>query len=109
MTDQAKHTPGPWTIDKHGIITGGAYQCTSVGAVCTWQAENRAKAGTAIMDGWTGEMLAEATANARLIAAAPDLLEAATRGLAVLENEPECAIYKAHASMLRVAIAKATK
>ena len=50
----------------------------------------------------------ERVANARLIAAAPDLLEGCKRLLSVVEAESEaCGIYKAHIEIARAAVAKA--
>jgi len=66
----AKHTPGPWTAEKENVHTG---------QVCTCHGE-----GDGWWEVWTpnwGEGI-NAEANARLIAAAPELLEAAKEGLA---------------------------
>lgn len=51
------HTPGPWAVDGHFVVRGD---------------------GTALCDVWASRPIpnAEAEANARLIASAPDLLEA---------------------------------
>ncbi len=57
-----KHTPGPWKADENGIITGGEHFCTSI--ACT----PFIKAGP--------PNYKEVLANTKLIAAAPDLLEA---------------------------------
>jgi hypothetical protein len=52
----------------------------------------------------------ERAANGHLFAAAPELLEACQRLLAVVEAEKEaCGIYKAHIELAKDAIAKATK
>jgi len=65
-----KHTPGPWEIvqSDHGIV------------VCTESSKTRYGASRyAAIGGFERsdpQQLAEALANARLIAAAPDLLEA---------------------------------
>lgn len=62
----SKHTPGPWTVDGN-VIRGDEKSNGSVSVACILD--------VAYPYGrWAGE---SAQANARLIAAAPDLLEAA--------------------------------
>jgi hypothetical protein len=56
----AKHTPGPWHIDAGVIKAGDVRERVSIGIVFDWS-ENAPE---------------EAAANARLIAAAPELLDA---------------------------------
>lgn len=60
--EQTMHTPGPWEIDAHNDVSGGV----DGGPIA-----HPYRAGV------YGLTAAEAQANARLIAAAPDLLEAA--------------------------------
>ena len=65
---ETQHTPGPWTVDKHGVITGGPHKCTSI-AECYLPPKLRT--------GTTVEALAVLRmqrANARLLVAAPELL-----------------------------------
>ena len=65
------YTPGPWDI----IVTQDAIETTICGPVkTTYRADS---------DRACGQMRAEAIANARLICAAPDLLDVVTRFLAV--------------------------
>lgn len=99
-----QHTPGPWEhreatengtsfVLRRWRITAGDQFIGEVGAAvhrCGSHNENHGDA------------------NARLVAAAPDLLAACRKLLNVLESEPECAIYRAHAELARAAIAKAT-
>ncbi len=59
---QPKHTPGPWASDENGLITAG---------------KNRLHVAQAMTTG----MGKAADANARLIAAAPELLAALQVGL----------------------------
>lgn len=69
----AKHTPGPWAVDDvYGLImaNNGAYEVAAVHA-----ARN---------DG-------EAKANARLIAAAPEMLEALNETLRHMDHSGDCA------------------
>jgi len=76
--------PGPWTVQPIGDET----ECNILGPA--------------------RELIATVSDNeARLIAAAPELLEAAKTALAVLEYEPEPKSTKTLA-ILRAAIAKAT-
>ncbi len=68
-----KHTKGPWRTDGNGIITGGPDYCTSIGTtpVILWRTGSSG-ASTKNQKG----QIETAQANARLIAAAPELLEA---------------------------------
>ena len=74
----SKHTPGPWIVGKpsvaHGVqifhLQGAIRQ--EYGTICTMPAKGKGR-----------------TANARLIAAAPDLLEACKCLLADLEGASE--------------------
>lgn len=91
----AQHTPGPWTLDDRGckfIVhkTGDGYITRDI---CR-------------MDGSTMAAFAQ-EANARLIAAAPELLAALQLYLAHAP-EPECAIGRHVQQKARAAIAKAT-
>jgi len=66
---QAKHTPGPWLTDRNNVHTGQIatiHHCLNNNWVEVWT------------DKWaeTGLGEAEQEANARLIAAAPELLDA---------------------------------
>ena len=60
-----KHTPGPWSFDGHGINTGGARLATinKTAQISTGKA-------------WRAIEQPESDANAKLMAAAPELLEA---------------------------------
>jgi len=68
----AQHTPGPWFIGKYGRVT-------------TPSGETLRTCGIAI----PGADCDEYRANARLIAAAPDGLEAAHEALIALEDAPD--------------------
>lgn len=95
MSDKTTHTPGPWRISqnvsRHVIgPKGGVVTCGEL----TWDGPG----STAIAD-----------ANARLIAAAPELLEA-LRTLAVEEyRDDDDPILGAARDKARAAIAKATE
>ena len=91
----AKHTPGPWVVilspadhDEFEVVTSNVSM-----PICQF---------------WRKGYGVEAhAANARLIAAAPDLLEAL---MTVIANAPEpyCAITRAIDAKCRAAIARAT-
>lgn len=66
-----KHTPGPWTVNAYNEIESGAVRICSVDIEET----------NAGLNGGEGQ------ANARLIAAAPDLLEALKYCAAVCAGE----------------------
>lgn len=94
MTDGSKHTPGPWTIepfdnfDKSIVIR---------------------EPGVAVDNDDVNH--AEAAANARLIAAAPDLLAALRECLTVIDPEAD-PTHRSNREILaqaRAAIAKATQ
>lgn len=104
-----KHTPGPWMLtesdrfDKEMVITTQHRLDESIGCICEMDVY------------FTGQIGIEQEANARLIAAAPDLLEAAQRFVEVMDesfDHPDTAseIDKLNkvADAARAAIAKAT-
>ena len=102
---EAKHTKGPWMVDA--VSTFGAYGVWTDYA--THPGHDGAGYGSQICSMFTVSFQqtdqatrAERDANARLIAAAPDLLAAC--GVALLTR----ACDKATRDMLRAAIAKAT-
>lgn len=92
----AKHTPGPWFVTGKGLsryVEG----CVSPGVVQEVA--------------WCGatEVPEQMEANARLIGAAPELIEAAKAALNYIENtESELGIKLNSGDKLRWAIAKAT-
>lgn len=69
MSKQAKHTHGPWEVESHYSPDGS--DLVILHDQCTVIADCRNQCGVRDCD--------EAEANARLIAAAPDLLEALER------------------------------
>lgn len=107
----AKHTPAPWFAGEFGEHSG--YDCMTGGI----------RVGPALLDGAdygqhrccpiSAEALEQMTGDARLIAAAPDLLEAADAAanvLFLLHDEVAALGHRADnvAGKLRAAIAKAT-
>lgn len=100
-TKQTKHTPGPWTLSKTDDYVIEAVKAGSPYEVCTYMVDS--------------DNEAEDLANARLIAAAPDLLdvvqliikewEKPTEGVQVGELIARLSQYSVEA---RAAIAKAT-
>ncbi len=107
---ETKHTPGPWRVneDYASVLANGELGLI---ASCAPQASRLTSEGG-------GPVLPEQLANARLISAAPELLEA-LRGLDVLLSDVACgrfpkpgslreSDYATAARQVRAAIAKAT-
>jgi hypothetical protein len=120
MTKETQHTPGPWKVDtflddmgdhKAGEDTGEirAYSCTHNGEDFYLQS-----IATTTLNFWRdeakkdsqnrAEMIEQAKANARLIAAAPELLAALE---AVLTSPQDFSARIATIDQARAAIAKA--
>jgi len=99
----AKHTPGPWKV-YHPVRRDGVRK-----GIVSDQGADIVIFGCEEDDaGVCGGSDYEAEANARLIAAAPDLLAAARLGLNFIENtESEMGEKLASGDALRAAIAKA--
>jgi hypothetical protein len=108
----SKHTPGPWRIQGAVTITG---KPGGIPRFLVWPAEETETSVVEIceidcqIEGNYTCNIAEAKANARLIAAAPELLAACKFLLAAAETEPGMAIYVAHIQQARAAIAKAER
>ena len=71
MSENVKHTKGPWIVRRAGFPTDGAFDFGIAGAIdgrsyCIAEAFGRVG----------DDVRPDAEANARLIAAAPDMLEA---------------------------------
>ena len=97
----AQHTPGPWTVDAESPANDGSVLARVGGGPNYLGLAISAPVFLGEADGRT-----EDRANARLIAAAPELLAAAYRGIAALtaNGAPNCEAVKE----LRAAIASAT-
>lgn len=103
---ETKHTPGPWFVEHHEWLQKGHCAISSKDhgelAQVVWCMED---------DECIGRNSPEKEANARLIAAAPELLEAAQKVLAWYEAEEDHSkepdFYK-RMDAIRAAIAKAT-
>lgn len=76
----AAHTPGPWSL---GRTIGGHIDIDALEAPTAWTALARVVVETEAINGYARDL--EGEANARLIAAAPALLDA----LAEIENASE--------------------
>ena len=80
---KAKHTPGPWMLtegnrfDKEMVITTQYRLDASIGCICEMDVY------------FTGLIGIEQEANARLIAAAPELLEALQNMMAIVDDAPK--------------------
>jgi len=102
---QTKHTPGPWRAVAQKM-TGHMFVERDLGNKNLPYAANNTLSESRLLIASIES--GEAESNARLIAAAPDLLEALAFLVRVCESEPEaCGIYKAHIAQARAAIAKA--
>ena len=104
------HTPGPWVADGNGVILGGEYAGTSI---CeTYKAHWLASFGRNGKEAYAA-LVRDAEANAQLIAAAPELLEACRERL-LCDEMYEQGTSEWHQSvdcadaMMHAAIAKAT-
>jgi len=96
MQTQTKHTPGPWTTNRTSDTSEGRSIGTAKGSIALLT-EDRYTAS-------------EQTANARIIAAAPDLLAAAERVARLMEwkDTPSSMVeIDAVKAQLRSAIARA--
>lgn len=111
----AKNTPGPWSIDPDdmaadegsvftiGIGTDDTNVATVSAFTLLMNDDGSVSPGEATQSG-----LEEARANARLIAAAPDLLQAAEAAWQCIGELPPTQARVEVAQMLQAAIAKAT-
>ena len=89
-----KHTPGPWTHIPGGFTIKAPSDHHSFQLIASLSTGMKTRS--------------EVEANARLIAAAPDLLEALQTIAGYLDDTAACNSDKAMASTARAAIAKAT-
>lgn len=80
MTNQAKHTPGPWQVETETRGVGAIYNITHRSGLDNDGQPLKSHIATvypdALCDEHTSDPVHGATANARLIAAAPELLAA---------------------------------
>lgn len=101
------HTPGPWIHDKRGYPHPDVKSAGGRNIACTWGVNNQPKTPEA-----AAAQKKIARANARLIAAAPDLLEALEAGPSIEHALPGGNICNcSHCQFVRLkraAIAKAT-
>lgn len=98
----SKHTPGPWQLAYY--VDSGKPNC---GSVIAANPHGEGAEEVASVNWIGGGFYSEQTANARLIAAAPELLDACRLFLMCDEYSPDPAVSKAMAAA-RAAIAKAT-
>ena len=98
--ESMSHTPGPWKVDSTGCIVSGEDHHV----VCFGHDYDDYGRIQASQDLDEKSAVAEIEANAHLIAAAPDLLEACKAALGAVSDFKEL---RATQKMLRAAIAKA--
>jgi len=79
MTTTTKHTPGPWALDEVRTGCGRAFRIGS------GEMLKAGKGCCIIYDDYPGNPENERKANACLIAAAPDLMDACDFALTILE------------------------
>jgi len=91
MSNETKHTPGPWKLFKKAGSCD--LRVDGYGVICDF-----------MVDGPNEEMDVEAIANAHLIAAAPELLEA-LHAFMIDPNVSKC--LSVNLDFVRAAIAKA--
>jgi hypothetical protein len=109
----AKHTPGPWRFNVSDRQPSDASRLfAEILSATVWTPETGVKYATsailyAYSTGIGGRNLKEAEANARMLAAAPELLKAAELGLENLLAETGN-IETEDSVIIRAAIAKAT-
>ena len=95
----SKHTPGPWLIAESVV---SRHAVTNMRRI---RSKNEGLEHGAVCDVYGIQDGSEASANARLIAAAPDLLEA-LQGIVSADDAHE--LTQKHIESARAAIAKAT-
>jgi hypothetical protein len=93
-----QHTPGPWQLDKHArtILSSGWLTYPAKKAICTVRPYPR-----------TAEANQEGKANARLIAAAPEMLAALKWASDYLSGWPRDDLQRHCRQAVQAAIAKA--
>ena len=100
------HTPGPWAVHEHGHANGEQWLSVLHGA---WDVTHNYASRPGVIADAAHSAMSDATnlANARLIAAAPELLEAVQE---LLADFPMTYNRNSHEAMrkARAAIAKAT-
>lgn len=100
----SKHTPGPWRVTEED----GDGKCQYRSIAKTWVIDSQERHLMAFLQAWKGEedlsIFDEVRANAHLIAAAPELLEA----LEHITQTPEYKyLYPGTTSLIEKAISKA--
>ena len=102
----AKYTPGPWRIGS--LASWDGYTGRPFRNVWAGDGDEAVCIARAIGEG-SGPQLSDVDADARLIAAAPDLLEALEDCVAVMDRElAGLKVIQPELSAARAAIAKAT-
>lgn len=99
----SKHTPGPWIHDTRGYPHPDVKATSGFNIACTWGVNGQPKT----KESYEAQKKI-ARANARLIAAAPDLLEACQALIAYCDKNPPMGDSLWSVRQIRAAIAKAT-
>jgi hypothetical protein len=96
-TQAGKHTPGPWRVSSVGLTNDGKRAVTADDAGIAWvHPQTPFKRG----DGWRHDCC-EREANARLIAAAPDMLEALREARPYVPDHHGPVAYKVDAAIAK--------
>ncbi|MDP2322533.1 MAG: hypothetical protein Q8N51_00695 [Gammaproteobacteria bacterium] len=107
------HTPGPWALRQNTGPAQPAIEAYAEGPdgsrkLSTFVVAGREPVADCFGEGASGYSLVMRHANARLIAAAPDLLEALRKLAPILDNDgPLVDAYRGVEPIVRAAIAKA--
>ena len=112
---ETKHTPGPWTASGNGTISGGKYNTTQIADTgwCFWTNRlHELMQETTCPDdvqNFLRKNIVTSKSNAKLIAAAPELLAACQELIAELDNRESQYGYPDTGGMIlaRMAISKA--
>lgn len=108
----AEHTPGPWVAETVRTTCGLCHKIGPFPSPKSWRSDKPAHA--CIYDDYQPDGgSSELVANARLIAAAPDMLEALITALPYIEAAEEDEAYKPGAvrkvtNLIRAALSRAT-
>lgn len=104
-----KHTPGPWRV----IEEDGDGKCQHTDKCKTWVLDSEERGNMALMQAWYSgndpDVFEEVRANARLIAAAPDLLDVLEKVTDPYRSLPDEVLEEVAPDWLAEAFAAVTK
>lgn len=100
MSNQMKHTPGPWSVLYSSNVYPSIHAGPTSAPVASLYAHTQSRGERDVFE--------NADANARLIAAAPVLLEALRETLSCIDQHTDDVVIEPIIRLARAAIAKAT-